>query len=293
MENSININSSKYGLSFEKENIDKRSIKKESLKRLSKNWHKALFITGVKLFFMIINFILNFTVFFLTNEGNILFNYFPKNFLDLFNSLKYGNRSTIIIFFQSFSLLLNLILIPLNYGILRWFYSLVKNKKADISIIFYYYKKPKRFFKTFLFKLTIIYRFLFLGMIFIFPGLSLFLMSCVQMQIVSSNRKLLFSFAIIGMAIFLICGIFFFIRFAAKYFLMSFLQVTNDEGIVINTKKSVKIMNENEDYFGKIFFSFFMLLPLQIFVIPIFFIFPYTTSIMFVGINQKLKKNNP
>lgn len=291
MENSIKINASDYSLSLNEnvqKTVDSKLLKKESLKKLSGNWTKAFFIVFLKIFFMLLSLGLSIVSLYLTNDNNIIFKYVPLRVLNVFATIKNFNKAIPFLAIQIFSGILYLFSIPLNYGILRWFYTLAKEGAAKISVIFFYYRSIKSIFKTFLFELVMWSRFILWGSVLLLPGFILFIFSCVKMQTANENRKLLFSLAILGMIIFFICGVFFFIKFAAKYFLMPFLQVTNDENIFKNTKFVIKIMNALEDYFGKVFFSFFLWLPFQSLVLPMFFIFPYTTMIMFVAINKKL-----
>ena len=295
MENSIDINVKDYGLNpsenfSTKAFVDTKFIKKESLNKLSKNWGKAFFIVGLKISFMVLNFILGFFTFFLTNENSFIFDYIPLGLLNLLNSSKQYNRLILFLVCQFLSIFLYIFYIPLNYGVLRWFYNLAKYGNSDFLTVFYYYKNIKNIFITFLFKIVMFLRFLFFGLIFLLPGFSLFLFSCIKMQTVNENKKFLFSLSVLEMLIFFVCGIFLFIKFSAKYFLMPFLQVTNDENIFKNTKRSISIMNSNEEYFGKVFFSFFLWLPLQIFVLPMFFVFPYTTMAMSLALVNKVKK---
>lgn len=292
LESSVKINTAVYGndLSFE-EIVNTKLIKRESLEKILKNWKEAVSIVALKIFIILINIFLSIFTFVLTNDNSIVLKYIPSFFLSAKIFLNQYNKIIPLLVCQIFSIILYLFFIPLQYGILRWFYLTSKYGKVEFTMIFYYYKSLKNFFKAFLFKIVMISRFLFFGSIFLLPGFSLFLFSCIKMQSVKESKKILFSLAIIGTVIFFICGAFLFIKFTAKYFLMPFLQVTNDENIFKNTKKVIKNINYNEDYFGKIFFSFFLLLPLQAIIFPMFFIFPYTTMIMFMALKEREKNN--
>lgn len=265
-----------------------KSIKKESLKKLSKNWKKAYFIVALKLFFTAANFVLSIFMFFLTNSNHFIFSYIFPNFFVYAYAIIQNYSVFLFIVTQILMLFLSLFLIPLNFGIFRWFNTLTQTSSAKISEIFFYYRNIKLIFKTFLFKFVMWFKIAIFSVIFLIPGVVLFIFSCIKMQIVSENKKWLFSLAVLGSIVFLLCGIIFFIKFASKYFLLPYLQVINDENFAINTKKSLKIVDNNEEYMGKIFVSFCLWLPLQIFIIPMFFVFPYTTEIMFVAINKKI-----
>lgn len=292
MESSVKVGAAGYSSSANEsidEAVNTKDLKKESLKRLSNNWSRATAIVGLKIFFMILGALLGVISFFLTNDSSAIFNYVPMGIVNIFAAIKWFNRAIPFLVVQIFSSLLYLFSIPLNYGILRWFYSLSKDDSAKISTVFYYYRSIRLIFRSILFELAMWLRIVFWGAIFLAPGLVLFIYSCIKMQTANENRKILFSLAILATLALIVSGVFFFIKFAAKYFMMPFLQVTNDENIFENTKAVVQLTNSTEEYFEKIFLSIFFWFPLQVFVVPMLFIFPYTTMMMFVAMNKKIK----
>ena len=158
-----------------------RKIKADALRALSGNWGKA--IASTLLFGSICAF------FFLLGK------FFAK-LLDLSSTMDLLHITTelrsenflsefLAVFLVLFEIIaIFVIAVPIFMGILRWYSHTVLCGCEEITTIFYYFSKPKLFFKSLLLVLNIVCRKVFWGLICLTPG---GLVAGISLYIISLN----------------------------------------------------------------------------------------------------------
>lgn len=265
-----------------KENIKLRTIKKESLKKLSK---KNLLDIILIMFLSISVLFLKTSLFFLLIYSLFKIS-FTQNLFFYLDGFKESSQTALII---SSSILMGLSIIlyfPLKLGIKRWFYSLSENSKRPLYDIFYYYSSIKLFVRSILLKITCTTSLLIKIGLPLIISFSLFVISCINIK-VSRESLTLFEVLFIVSSILIFGSIMFSFKTFLVYILTPYIFVSNDSEKLYKTIKSSNFLfKTNKSLFYK-----FYLLSVPSFILSILF-FPcfFTTPYLYLSMSKLTKK---
>jgi len=272
-----------------KKNIKK--IRKENLKKIGPRWPKVTLICTFKILESYIkSFFFYMSLFSFSKPNTSLNHYFNGSFYQTISPIKDLNEPIFTVFSVFMFLFAFFFFIPFDYGILLWFSNLTQNKSTKISIVFFYYKNVKLFFRSIFFKFEMYFRFTIPILIFLIPETILFIYTCTKMQTANENEKFFFSLTVFISIIFLIFGIALFCKFGPKNLVLPYLQTTyryNDKlkTMCKITSKNLKKLTTSK-YFNVFVSIASLLFILQPLVIPTFFILPYFSTCVFSFTNN-------
>ena len=251
-----------------------RKIKADALRALSGNWGKA--IASTLLFGSICAF------FFLLGK------FFAK-LLDLSSTMDLLHITTelrsenflsefLAVFLVLFEIIaIFVIAVPIFMGILRWYSHTVLCGCEEITTIFYYFSKPKLFFKSLLLVLNIVCRKVFWGLICLTPG---GLVGGISLYIISLNsdgQDLFFAklCIFVGTVLFL-AGLIVFWLIGLRYSLACYLIIKEE---TLSVTRCIRLSRQytlkpRSDLF-RFSLSFLPFFIVSCFLFPILFVLPY------------------
>ena len=277
-----------------------KQVKKESKQIIKKNIFKSSFILLLKLTIFLCTFF-SFLI--------LIYSIFGINFVvaPVFKSLFYylslardTNKDLLIIMSATSFCLFYILGIPLKYGALKWFWYVLYEKKACCSKIFFYYSNFSKFFRSFLFHTSLNFIKLLYLLICLCPGIAFFIFACIKMQTaVEFNHKVIFA-GLILLSFILIFACYVLYRIVTMKYMFASKFFTLNENLSI--RKALKIsaitVKKNRLNIIRFFLSFSLLFISCIFILPIFFIFPYFnlafcfySNKLPIKPNKKLKKS--
>lgn len=256
-----------------------KEVKKKNNKKIFKYWRPIMFIMILKILQSFLKSFLFLFVSFSALKDESHISTFNNAFYKFLKPIKDTNRTTFFICSVILLILNFILLIPLEYGILSFFSDLTSDKDVKVTSIFRYYKNFKLFFRAIYFKFLMYFRVLIPTVLFLTPEIMLFVYSCIRMQTASEKEKTFLSLTVIISILILLVGIYFFIKFGPKNFVLPYIQAQRkvDNNLNVQKKENIKTLNKLTSSKSFNVFATFtsMLFLLQPLILPTFFVFPY------------------
>lgn len=272
-------------------------IKDEAKFKLKNNWPSAIFITLFKITLLCL-FILIYLSISYSLGINILEIAFSSSFHPYYILKTLRLFPTINLFlFVALSLffIIGFVLfwIPFALGIKRWYYKLSLGQKESLSQVFYYFKKHKLFLRSIFYFTQLAFKLILFSFLFITPGLVLLIISSIFMQNQDFNVHNLCAFGIVLSFLFIFIGIVLFFIVYMRYFLSSYILVSNDN-ITLKACFNLSFKASKGNVFKIIIFVFKFIpwLILIFLAIPIVYVVPYFKTSLSVYIKWLIKKYN-
>lgn len=223
-------------------------------------------------------------LFFAVFNNEFILKPFFREVFYYFSIARESNKYLLITLFAISFFSFYFISLPLKYGIRRWHLKISNTGKSSINEIFFYYGKFKDFFKILLLDATLKIKKLFYFLLCLIPSFFLFIYSSISMQQdIQINHKFMFGIFIILSFILGITSVFLFLILTMKYmFAINFFIENNNTGINCSIKKSCITVKKNRLNIIRFTLSFSLLFLSCIFILPIFYVFPYFGTSLFI-----------
>lgn len=194
-----------------------------------------------------------------------------------------------------FSALLTLILtVPLNLGVLRWFWRLTYGADDTVGSIFHYFSSLRLFWRAISFQLLLYLRVLLIGILVFLPAAVVDLITNPEFYSVLGIQVPLEVTSYYGFsAILTLLGFFALLLLLLQYYASPFLLI-NDEELTPNRAVSLssKVTKGSKVACLLLCLSFFGWLLLSFLALPVLFVLPYLLASYAVFTRYALHANN-
>lgn len=257
----------------------RKRIKNDGLAALRSNWGKAIcmllmFFASVVLLALLDGI---FSLMFHTGGYYDIYQT-PHNFIDDVPVLTPASISIT----AGVTFLALIILVPLFFGSLRWYYCLIGNDSLEVTSIFYYFGDLRTHLKTIGLVLSLFFRCLGWGLICFGPGggllgFSVFAMN--QKHALTSGDMIFTTMGVVVGSILLIVGLIFFVSISLRYFAAPFLLVDDPScSIRSMVRRSITFTKGFRRDIFLFYVSFIPWALIGLLVIPILFVAPYVQA---------------
>jgi hypothetical protein len=253
-------------------------IKKQGKSFLKGNWYNAVILSAVTVVLMVALTALEGFIIAFDLTGEITF----LNFQILTEITVTAVFGVVWLFLVS----------PLTIGEKRWYGHLCNSTSLKVTDVFYFYKSPKRYFKSVWICFRIFIQLFVYAILLLIVPITAFSFSYVSF---GNSSHLSQGLGIVSLFLgtgFLAVGIILFVKIYLGFSLSTYIFSMNEQ---YKTSKAIslskKSVNKNEAKLIMFELSFLLFKITQLLIIPIFFVLPYYNASHIV-LNEKLLKNH-